>query len=284
MPATRDGALFAALAILGCGGAEPSSLLEGAGPGLADSASPGAGAADSAGGTLQDSSAPQSSSCPGATSGPAMVSVGDFCIDSTEVTKAQYHLFLEAAPSVTGQRAYCSWNNSFTPAGQWPPTALTEPEPVTSVDWCDAYAYCAWAGKRLCGDVGSGSVMPTDVNSAAADQWFFACSDDGARTYPYGSTYGPTTCNGGDANGGVQTVDAVESFPGCVGGFPGIYDMSGNVREWEDSCNAALGPGDNCNERGGSVNEGAAQLTCAATELGPRNSSNEHLGLRCCSH
>ncbi len=218
--------------------------------------------------------------CPG-TSGSPMVSLGAFCIDSTEATQAQYALFLEAgaAPQVP---PFCSWNTSYTPTGQWPPTAATLDVPVTSVDWCDAYAFCAWAGKRMCGRIGGGPVDPSLDTDAGASQWFYACSHDGQLVYPYGNTYGPVTCNGGDANGGNQIVDPVGSFTACIGGFAGVYDMSGNVREWEDSCSGMTGANDMCNERGGSVNDGAGNLTCAAPDIAARTDSNSHLGIRCC--
>ena len=45
-----------------------------------------------------------------------MVSVGSFCIDSTEVTERDYTLFLDAKKGDTsGQIAACSWNTSYNP-------------------------------------------------------------------------------------------------------------------------------------------------------------------------
>jgi sulfatase modifying factor 1 len=220
--------------------------------------------------------------CPG-TSGPPMISVGAFCIDSTEVTQAHYAEFIAADAGTGRQPSFCSWNNSYTPTGQWPSTATTINNPVTSVNWCDAYAYCAWAGKRMCGQIGGGPVAPNAGSDAGASQWVHACSHDGTLVYPYGNTYGMTTCNGIDANAGMQIVSAVGTFPNCVGGYPAIYDMSGNVREWEDSCSGMAGQNDMCNERGGSVNFGAANLACAAQNLAPRTDSNVHLGIRCCA-
>jgi len=50
--------------------------------------------------------------------GPAMVTIplpsGDsFCIDSTEVTRADYHAFVAAGPPLSLQPACCSWNQPF---------------------------------------------------------------------------------------------------------------------------------------------------------------------------
>ena len=82
--------------------------------------------------------------------GPPAVRVEGVCVDSTEVTNAHYQAFLEQMPSAAAGPDVCDWNDSFVPQG-WPLATGTEDHPVGGVDWCDANAYCAWAGKRLCG-------------------------------------------------------------------------------------------------------------------------------------
>jgi formylglycine-generating enzyme required for sulfatase activity len=155
---------------------------------------------------------------------------------------------------------------------------------VAFVDWCDAVAYCKWAGKRLCGKIGGGPVARADFADATKSQWHNACSAGGAKLWPYGSVYSATACNG-QGNGAGAPI-AVASMATCEGGVPGVYDMSGNVFEWEDSCaNNTMGQGDICPTRGGSYQSPAVALRCddgqtfyrdAAGVVGP------YVGFRCC--
>ena len=69
------------------------------------------------------------------------------------------------------QRAECEWNYTFQPSE---PGADPE-HPVTHVDFCDAVAFCAWAGKRLCGKIGGGELSFAELSLASESQWFAAC-------------------------------------------------------------------------------------------------------------
>lgn len=258
------------------------------------------GARDAVGDAIETSDGPDprvDASCPGK-GGPASVRVGTFCVDSTEVTNAQYQSFLDdcgrgpgVASASCAQPAYCSFNSTFTPTSGWPYPPGYDTYPVSSVDWCDAHTFCAWAGKRLCGAIGGAQVaFGSDRADRAVDQWYMACSKDGARAYPYGSVFDRTACNQVELHGGYPPV-RVASLPACVGGFPGLFDMGGNVSEWEDSCNAATGALDKCGTRGGSFNYGdrsddagvAAFSRCS--DLGDlfRKDTFNDVGIRCCS-
>ncbi len=219
--------------------------------------------------------------------GPQGVRVGDFCVDSTEVTNADYQAFLAAKGSdAGGQPATCQWNTTYTPT-TWPPPAASGSVPVAFVDWCDAFAFCAWANKRLCGAPDGGSVGFSDFANASASQWFAACSHaaDGQHAYPYGNAYAPAACNAADSNDAGTLVDAA-SFPGCVGGYPGVFDMSGNAAEWEDSClpgDGAAPQSDPCRTRGGAVDDDAGGLACASAGNRGRATATARTGFRCCT-
>ena len=77
--------------------------------------------------------------------------------------------------------------------------------------------------------------------------WFLACSHGAEqRAYPYGNTFETASCNGCayEATCGqvvYNLTTPVGSLASCAGGYPGLFDMSGNVEEWEDAC--TLSPG-----------------------------------------
>jgi formylglycine-generating enzyme required for sulfatase activity len=262
----------------GTGGTQAGAGGEGgSGEGGESGSSAGAsGAAGQGGGAGEDT-------C-GGIAGPAMIELDGFCIDATEVTLGDYMLFfdyVESEPTFE-QPAVCSWNDSFVPNATSTNEGATHP--VRGVDWCDAYAYCAWAGKRLCGNPSGGAATYAEPANADTSQWFSACSADGATAFPYGDTYDPQACNGGDYGPDGVGPLPVGSVATCVGGYPGIYDMSGNVWEWEDSCDGSTGEMDLCRARGGAFGNGADFHRCDYGGFSPaRNFNAGPTGIRCCS-
>ncbi|GAB4144052.1 MAG: hypothetical protein Fur0037_11820 [Planctomycetota bacterium] len=174
--------------------------------------------------------------------------VRGFWIDRREVTNAQYRRFLDWIEK-TGDHSRCHpdepknkdhtpryWRE-FQPLLRDPEYARTAPftaetflntdQPVVGVDWYDAFAYAAWAGKRL----------PTEA------EWEKAARGTDGRAWPWGQEFGHGKSNlGGEKTGrdirgggcekdGFVYVAPVGSFP--AGRSPyGCDDMAGNAAEW----------------------------------------------------
>lgn len=207
------------------------------------------------------------------------VGADTYCIDSTEITNQAYAKFLAAKPVASNQPSECAWNDDFEP-GTWPAASGEGAHPVVEVDWCDARAYCAWAKKHLCGQIGGGKLPRDAAADANKSQWFNACSKSGSLEYPYGSTFDPKACNGTayEANAPIE----VGSLPTCTGGIEGIFDMSGNVLEWEDACDSPSGGMDLCHVRGGSYEDQKETLRCDRPFAIARNKKLRNVGFRCC--
>ncbi|WP_394820565.1 formylglycine-generating enzyme family protein [Pendulispora albinea] len=229
--------------------------------------------------------------------GPKMVRVGNdaggdasisFCIDSTEVTREQYDEFLSADGGGADKALEeCSFNLFYQPyqhedAG--PPPNAPGSTPVVYIDWCDAYAYCAWAGKRLCGRIGKDGLTLGQSSDPRASQWTFACSAGGSRNYPYGNSYEPGKCNDGTTM--PRYLAAIDEYSQCTGGVEGLLAMSGNAYEWENACDYWA-----CHVRGGSYQGGrnpdADSFSCKVPAqrdgFNRRNRAND-VGFRCCSN
>jgi sulfatase modifying factor 1 len=230
--------------------------------------------------------------CPAAMGGPDLVRVSDFCIDATEVTSGQYLAFWRARGSgrdTTGQVRTCTWNDTFTPApaggARWPPRPGDEQRPVVNVDWCDAYAFCQWAGKRLCGRIDhAGLPRWQDSGVPAISQWAYACASGGRSAYPYGSTYRPDACNAGQPVATATALVDVASRPDCRTPS-GVFDLSGNVEEWVDACTGSLGPDDMCAVIGASAfHKDPSDLSCQGSPYPDRRAQTYELrGFRCCA-
>jgi formylglycine-generating enzyme required for sulfatase activity len=291
-----------------------------------------------------------------------------YCIDAYEVTFGQYQVFLNKNVDPSTQPAECKlWNTSFAPQGLVSvPGTATDNNPVTNVNWCDAFMYCQTFGKHLCGSTSTpGAATPfnsTAQNDETQDEWYNACSTQGSNMYTYGNAYIPNACNTSDSilqcitmkgppitttcnlnssdpfvntdgipcvidpNFSCNTPDneyftlaagqAVSCEVESLGANPslgcnpvaheatchnmaGIFDMNGNVWEWENSC-GAYSPGDagaqdSCLVRGGAFDspKTATSTACPVSADQPPlpryavqaiagGTEHEDLGIRCC--
>lgn len=243
--------------------------------------------------------------CPENLKGPPLVGTRAsngraFCIDRTEVQEDEYALFLYSNPSESPELvpSECSFKigTSFEPRRDF---EAWRGLPVRQVDWCDAWAYCAWAGKRLCGAADDSDNVwrddairePTALNS----EWFHACSNGGHWTYPWGNYSDPFLCHqecesyepGGCQSLGPYVPGQLES---CEGGIVGVYDLGGNVAEWTNYCehSAATNPNQLCTVRGSNWDL-PEQVTfdklgrCDLEGWVARGSAFADVGIRCCA-
>jgi formylglycine-generating enzyme required for sulfatase activity len=213
------------------------------------------------------------------------------CVDSTEVTQAQYKQFLDAkAGNTDGQIQACTWNLLYAPSSMcsFDPAGHAS-FPVNGVDWCDAAAFCQWAGKRLCGGPTGGLIetdVLTDLDRADLSEWTAACSHNGEQAYPYGTSFDKDACNVGE-HMTTPVIVPVATMPKCNGGYTGLFDMVGNVHEWENACwplgGAPPSESDKCWIRGDSYHDTGS--TCWTGYPLARDYVDQDcdIGIRCCA-
>jgi formylglycine-generating enzyme len=228
--------------------------------------------------------------------GPAPISFktskGTFAIDATEVSNAQYKEFSDAKEKPPAP-AFCKWKTNYAVENPLPDA---KDLPVVNVDWCDAYQYCAWAGKRLCGGLAGDHVVRagTTLDKWVEDsQWTLACQNNAGTKFSTGSTFpgGATgVCNITNNAGKMWSVTAGTECKGVVAPFSSIVNLTGNAGEWEDNCTNFDESGAAsvvCFVRGGSASPGPVNdfdYECLKPEIiHPRNKVSPRIGFRCCS-
>jgi formylglycine-generating enzyme required for sulfatase activity/predicted Ser/Thr protein kinase len=147
---------------------------------------------------------------------------GTYFIDRFEVTNEQYGLFY-AHVTATNDHSRChpdedaGTKQRAHKSAFWADPVYNGPKhPVVGVTWYDAYAYAAWAGKRL----------PSER------EWEKAARGKTGWTYPWGNDweFNEKRCNSSGRADGYE-------FTAPVGACPGespfhCFDMVGNVSEW----------------------------------------------------
>ena len=189
----------------------------------------------------------------------------DYWIDQTEVSNAQFDLFVKDTGYKTdAEKSGKSWvynldsqNWEEKDKADWrhprgPYTIITnlETHPVVHVSWNDAAAYCKWAGRRL----------PTEA------EWEKAAKGTDNRTYPWGNQAAAgNLLNMADKNLPLirsdNTIDDGFEYTAPVGNYSagaspyGALDMAGNVWEWVEDWYQKYGGADQRNPKGSATGQ-----------------------------
>jgi formylglycine-generating enzyme required for sulfatase activity len=166
------------------------------------------------------------------------VTVGPYEIARTEVTNAEYALFVHDTKRATPE----GWEGNAPPKGreQWP---------VSNVTLEDARAFAVWRSIRD----GVTYRLPTEA------EWEFAAKGQTGYRYPWGNEWSSER-----ANIGTGSPKPVESYPQGASPF-GLLDMIGNVDEWTSSPIEPY-PGSNLQLRSGSIVRGGNYTDKAVRE------------------
>ncbi|MBI3270017.1 MAG: SUMF1/EgtB/PvdO family nonheme iron enzyme [Planctomycetes bacterium] len=128
-----------------------------------------------------------------------IVRLNAYFIGRNPVTNAQFERFVKA----TGYSEWPGGGKRFDAPNQ----------PVVTVSWADARAYCEWAGVRL----------PTEA------EWEKAARGTDDREYPWGNE--PPTERLANFGMNVGNTTPIGSYPEGASPY-GCLDMAGNVWEW----------------------------------------------------
>ena len=205
---------------------------------------------------------------------PTDTLIPPFEIDRTEVTRAQYMGFVQSDPVVTNAPVECAGNTTLLPETPLPWHDF--PNSPAVVDWCDATAYCAWAGGHLCGAIGGGALPLANYGDPSVDLWAHVCTSGGTRLYPHGDVLTANECA---VTSGYPPRD-VGTDTVCVSNVPGfenVFDLGGGWAEWVNACQPATSgnPGDDlCLQAQGNP--------CSAYGSGTRFGLSSGAGFRCC--
>ncbi|MCC6213314.1 MAG: SUMF1/EgtB/PvdO family nonheme iron enzyme [Polyangiaceae bacterium] len=269
-------------------------------------------------GTAGGASRPEDLVCPTGLPGADLVRVQTedgvvFCMDQREVTWAEYDAFLaEKRGDTSGQPAECSWNAGYEPEyyvmndiNRTSTKCEEHFRPVSKdaaancLDFCDALAFCAWAGKRLCGPLGQeapdgGVFLSVDAGfdpPIPPTEFAYACTQGGTTAFPYGDAYSAGRCvyAGALIHADAAAEEIADSSTSrCQGSaepFDRVYNLGGGVTEWQNHCRGTRS--ETCLTVGGGValaSSGWTSSSCGEDQgYTSGTTKSPAIGARCCA-
>jgi formylglycine-generating enzyme required for sulfatase activity len=231
-----------------------------------------------------------------------------YWIEQDETSVGEYAQFVAAArttPVPWTTSSWCAWKDGGAPSDpagdpddacrkttmdeDVPQFAMNKP--IRCVDWCDARAYCLWAGKDLCLNVANAAGTPGEAPQLGRHflQFEWACGQVPLDPFPSGTSNDGTCRLGGGACALVGTqrrcgpTERGEN-PGCTTAA-GAHDMFGNVREWLYGCRLenVEAPSSSCRTGGYSFLSSSEGRSCVVLDELAKDQRVRDLGFRCCS-
>ncbi|MFN8501016.1 protein kinase domain-containing protein [Kouleothrix sp.] len=201
---------------------------------------------------------------------PHVVQIDDFYIDRNEVTN-------QAFVTCVDQRGCELLNFKSATHPDYASNGQFSFFPVLNVTWQQAKFFCEQSGKRL----------PSEAEWEKAASW-----DASARmkmAWPWGNSWDPSRLNSADAK--RDDTVAVGTFRDDING---TRDMAGNAAEWTSTLKTPYpyDPADGREDpnapgprvvRGGSWAQTQAEVSPAARQAFPANTSSDQIGFRCAS-
>jgi hypothetical protein len=139
--------------------------------------------------------------------------------------------------------------------------------PWGQVNLAGAIGACTAAGLRLC----------------TGPEWGAACEGPAELLFPYGASYGATTCNGNDYGGLTDVALPTGALAECRSA-EGALDLSGNLKEWTYDYRSTVADRDIFTLRGGGYMDPEEGLTCAFRgAVAFEDFSFPTTGFRCCA-
>ena len=205
-----------------------------------------------------------------------MAEIGDgLCMD-------RYEASLFADPSCTGARfgaglddipsgfpdqvasqacdADCVGHIVSAPSVELYACSLPHIVPTAYATWFQAKRACENVNKTLCSE----------------GEWYLGCAGPNGNACATGDSCAGL-CNEWNTGPGVALPTG--AMTACEGGAPGLFDVSGNLKEWTLGCAGVA-----CKTRGGSFLDVDTQVMCFSTDDVNAATSQYNLGFRCCSH
>ena len=169
------------------------------------------------------------------------VALDGFWIDQTEVTNAQFAVFLnERGNQTEGGVTWLDLEDEDClveqSGGEFRPRSGYADHPVIEVSWYGATAYCGWVGGRL----------PTEA------EWEYAARGPDGHIYPWGND--APTCERAQFSGCSGHTVPVGSLPAGAS-WCNAQDLAGNVWEWVEDWYGEYPSGRQVNPTGPSSGE-----------------------------